>query len=145
MTVLHYTTAPAGVWLVTAVLALASFVFLVGYLFILYPEPVRGRTLSRPAQQRPDTIEALEGRANGTFEQQPIVDLSSTEASIASDVSRFLQRTLGPGATAALGADADTAKLRPFRAVGFLLVTVPTSYIRYRRKMAEENLASTSR
>jgi len=142
MAVLHYTAAPAGVWLVTAVLALAAFIFLVGYLFILYPEPVRGRALSRPTKQRLDTIEALEGRDGAAAHDQPLIDANSAEASIANDVSRFLQRMIGPGIAAA---DAlDSAKLRPFRAVGFLFVTLPTSYIRYRRKMAEESLSGAS-
>ena len=113
MGVLHFAdTAPAGVWLVTAVLALSSFLFLVGYLFLLYPDPATSSPLSSP-----------------------------TEANMATDFSRALQRLIGPGGGGG-GAlnDSDVPKLRPFRAVGFLLLTVPTAYIKYTRKMDEENL-----
>ena len=139
MAVEHFvSTAPAGVWLVTAVLALSSFLFLVGYLFILYPDPVRSKPVQpQPSLAKLDSVAALEGRQEAIAADAAS---GSTEASIASDFSRFLQRVVGPSGS--VTSDTDIGKLRPFRAFSFLLVTVPASFVRYRRKMAEENLGS---
>lgn len=105
----------SNVWLVSAVLALATFLFLVGYVTFLYP----------------DTGAPLLGIGRSNASASAAV-APARDDSLQFAVQRFVGQTYN--------GDGEVAKLRPFRALSLLLVTLPVAYTLYRSKLNEERI-----
>lgn len=118
-----------SLWAVVAIASLSTFLFALLYLYILSPSPGAtydglGLKLSSGSVMS----------ADGDIDH----DSRSSTATLHSDLQRFFARVVGGSSN-----QDKSTNLRPFRSLGFLLLTLPTSYRLYRESQNEQVRQST--
>ena len=141
-----------NLWILVSVASLSMFLFIIVYLYILYPE--KAFTLQPAAASAAAAAAATSSSSSSisgaTPTSAPISKIVSADGEISTDsnsnsdphteLSRFFQRVIGHGKLNENG-ELNT-KLRPFRSLGFLFSVLPSAYMMYRNKIREEAVST---
>ena len=128
-----------NLWILVSVASLSMFIFIIVYLYILYP---KDSFVLQTAASATSNASAASAAAVASSSAPLSAKIISADGEISVDtdphteLSRFFQRVIGHGRVNENG-EVNT-KLRPFRSLGFLFVVLPSAYMMYRNKMRED-------
>jgi len=160
-----------NLWILVCGTSLSVFFFVILYLYILSPESNGGRNGSEesssptpPRSKTPTLADELEssmsesmGDKYNTFTSRKIISVDGKGGPSAShrpksatnfhlDLARFFTRAIGgyhnSGRISSSSIGEEYSTLRPFRALSFLFITLPTSFMIHRNSMSEHSVST---